>query len=178
MENELKNYQENIYKHIIETLDMFPYLTCALIPKSDYPEFVLKGLLIESDYLISNSLTIKTAQSYFKNLLLVRVVIPLDYRMTGCKIYDVNKVIDWNKLPDEHRHFNGSFDYGNLICSHLPEEVPDMDNPILENLRTTFKLFLAYNYYIKTKQWKMEEYKHGESGKKEYEQRRLKRKAK
>lgn len=168
-------------KHIAETLDFFPCLekrihSCKLLPDNSlWFMYSLEGLLVTKEELKRRGLKPDDAKKYFKKFFLVSCFVPHSFLSIGCFVYDTNRYIDWGKLPNEHRHLNQkSTIYGNLLCTHLYVEAQDMANPILENLKTAHDLFKAYNHYLKTKAWTLDEYKHGKEGEKEYyEKRRL-----
>ncbi len=168
-------------KHIDEVLVCFPCLekkihSCTLLNDNSLRiTYSLEGLLITKKELEQRGLTAKDAKDYFRNYFEIYCIIPHDYCFVGCQVFDLNNYINWKMIPDEHRHLNGkSAIYGNLLCTHLFVEARDMNNPILENLKTAHDLFKAYNYYIKTHIWTLDEYKHGKEGEKQYyEKRRL-----
>lgn len=168
-------------KHINETLDFFPCLekrihSCKLLSDNSlWFMYSLEGLLITKDELNQRGLNVNDAKKYFKDFFEIYCIIPHDYRLIGCLVYDSNRYINWEKLPQEHRHINRKSDtFGNLLCTHLYIEAKDMKNPILENLKTAHDLLKAYNHYLITKDWTLNEYKHGKEGEKEYyEKRRL-----
>ena len=177
MTNSLSStYFKDISKMIEEALDFFPCLEKAF-HSSDLTydnqikiTYALKGLLVTRDELDKYHLTAEDAKTYFRDSFVIYCVIPVDFLKHGCKIYDSNNVINWQKLPYEHRHISqsASKNLGVLLCTHLPDEVKDMNNPILENLKTAYALYKAYKHYLKTSQWLLDEYKHGNEGKEQY----------
>lgn len=172
---DLEYYKNHFKTDIGEVFDYFPCLKGEKIEFNGQLGYV--QLISIKGYLISKF----DLANYFigeDDIDLIKLVsmeiccfIPIIYHRVGCQVYDLNRVIDWDKLPIVHRHYNGSGKYGNLICTHLPEESKDMQNPILENLRTAYSLFLEYNRFINTGKWDIKEYKHGEEGRKEYYER-------
>lgn len=102
----------------------------------------------------------------------VYCVVPDNYLEIGCQIKDVNGFIDWDKVPYEHKHINSTINGDKYLCTHLIEEVHDMNNPILENLKTAYVLSIEYKRYLKNGKYELKEYSHGNEGRKEYVNRR------
>ena len=171
---EMVIYNKYVEKHIAEVLECFPLMRIStIVPLNDYPLFRLSGKLVPKKFFDSNHIFVDDIEKYNIPFMDVYVEIPFDYLEKGCLVFDTNRYINWELIPIAHRHCNGSSFHGNLICTHLPEQAKEMNNPILENLKTMYKLYLEYNNYLKTKKWNMEEYSHGDEGKREYEQRRM-----
>lgn len=175
----LDNYIDILRKNISEAIDYFPLLKIEpFIPLVKQPRRFLKGPLIPKTFLEQHRIPYEDLVKSNYPIMEVCVEIPYEYLTKGCIIYDVKNKIDWDRIPEEHRHNNGKGEFGNIICSHLPQEAKDMDNPILENLRTTYRLYVEYCNYLKTMEWNLDEYSHGNEGVKEYESRRMQRKIK
>lgn len=170
MERELvEKYINNIERHIEEVIKFFPYLKiCYIVPYRDYPLFYLSGILIPKKFIDKYSITYNDLVKSNEPLLRITAVIPFDYQNKGCKVYDSDCVIDWELIPDKHKHCNGSSCFGNELCTHLPDQAGDMSNPILENLKTAYRLFTESQNYIKNGKWNLKEYSHGEEGRREY----------
>lgn len=99
--------------------------------------------------------------------------IPGNYREVGCQVIDVNKLIKWELLSPNHRHINNINIDNKLydcLCTHLIEEVPEMENPILENLKTADVVFKEYKRFCLTGKFELKEYSHGKKGRLEYEE--------
>lgn len=175
----IDEYRLNVGGHIQQVLEYYPLIKIdKIIPLSEYPLYTLRGPLVPKIYLNKYSLSYEDLLLAGEKVLSVYVVIPENYLDKGCKVYDTEKTINWDNVPYKHRHLNGSNEYGNELCTHLPEESRDMDNPILENLHTTYRLFQEYKKFLITGKWKLKEYSHGDLGVKEYENRRMQRKIK
>lgn len=178
MENILNRGEQmnkSLKKHISETFSYFPCL--ELEPTlGDCKSVTIKGKLISQIDLDKLYLD-KAMINDIPNVPEVLVVVPSNYLEKGCYVFDVNKQIKWEKIPFEHRHINklGEFVKGvelECLCTHLIEEVKDMENPILENLITADVLFKEYERFIETGKFDIREYSHGEEGKKEYERKK------
>lgn len=172
---DLEYYEKHFKSDINEVFDYFPCLHGETIEYNSQLGCVqlisIRGYLI-SKFDLANYYITKDNNRVIKMVSMeICCYIPIDYHRIGCQVYDLNRVINWDKLPIVHRHYNGLGKYGNLICTHLPEESKDMQNPILENLRTAYSLFLEYNRFINTGKWEIKEYKHGEEGRREYYER-------
>ena len=173
----IDEYNNHILVHIRKTIEYFPLIKVySIIPLYDYPLFTLSGIAIPETYFKRYALNYDDISFNTDKMLKVFVEVPLNYLDVGCKVYDSSKVIDWDKIPHQHRHYNGSSHYGNELCTHLPEESRDMENPILENIKTAYSLFLESENYLSTGNWRLKEYSHGDKGKKEYEKTRMLRK--
>lgn len=129
----------------------------------------LEGKLISAEDMKSLYLTKKDVIGK-DDILEVLVGIPADYQNRGCNVIDCKRVIDWSRIPYEHMHRNSieGFDIYTL-CTHLPEEVPQMDNPILENLKSAYALYNEYKRFLRCGKYELREYSHGENGRREYE---------
>lgn len=175
----IEDYINKLKNDIEDAIACFPLLRMEpFVPLVNPPKRLLKGPLLPKTFLNQHKIPYEDLLKHNYPIMNVCVEIPYDYLSRGCIVYDVNSEINWDKVPYEHRHFNGKGEFGNIICSHLPQESKDMKNPILENLRTSYRLFLEYCNFLKTGEWCLEEYAHGNEGVKEYERNRMQRKAK
>lgn len=174
-------YHSVVNKHIEETIDFFPCLTkivhsCKVLPDNSlWLTYAVKGVLVTSEELKQRGIKPSDAKKYFDNYFNIYCIIPHTYKSVGCLVCDSNCFIKWERLPEEHCHINRkSTKYGNLLCTHLYVEAKDMNNPVLENLKTAHDLAKAYVHYLKSKEWTLQEYNHGKEGEREYyENRRL-----
>ena len=156
-------------KDIKEAMDLFPCLK-KIIGKDG---FNLTGKLVSRKDLDRFHLSAKEAAD-FSEFMNVVCIIPANYKTIGCYVVDTYGFIDWNKLPEKHRHTNHASGIGNCLCTHLIEEVAEMDNPVLENLKTAYALSIEYRRYIDTGKFELREYSHGNAGRMEYVRRKIK----
>lgn len=152
-------------KDVEEALREFP----CLVLKRNGDFWQLFGKLISLQDLKSLYLTKKEANE-LNDIVNVLVVIPSNYKQVGCDVYDYYNAIDWSKIPYQHIHKNRKI--GNelyALCTNVPAAVEEMENPILENLRTAYVLINEYKRYFRNGKYELQEYSHGEEGIKEYE---------
>ena len=164
IESHGKTMNKKMRKDIDEALLEFPCL--KLIDEDTGPNFHLEGRAVLKGDLDRYFLTPSKAED-MDEFMKILVIIQPDYRMKGCVISDEEHRIDWDKLPYQHRHCN-TISKAELLCTHLPEEVPQMKNPILENINTAYVLFNEYQRYLRTGKFELKEYSHGKQGLKEF----------
>jgi len=86
------------------------------------------------------------------------------------KVYG-GKWIDTKLVKEKYQHFNGKRKDGcYLFCVGVPESFPQMENVILENIRTAEKMLIAYELYQtgETRSLELNAYSHGTKGINEY----------
>ena len=101
---------------------------------------------------------------------LIEVVIPYNYKRKGCQVYG-GAWIDLNSLRLEDRHILGQLKDGRLkLCVGVPASFEEMENVILECVRTADNYLVAYEKYLKgvSKNLELLSYSHGETGKQQY----------
>ena len=148
-----------------EAIKAFP---CLIFEKHD-GFGNLTGKLISAEDMESLYLSIKEVKEK-NDILNVLVAIPANYKEKGCNVFDFNNVIDWSKIPQAHTHRNFIKELGiYALCTHLPEEVPEMENPILEDLKTAYALYNEYKRFLRNGKYELREYSHGDEGRREYE---------
>lgn len=100
----------------------------------------------------------------------LRIIVPFNYKENGCYVFG-GKWIDKNLIRSEDRHFYEKTDDGSyLFCVGVPESFSQMQNVILENVRTAENMLIAYEQLQKglTENINLKAYSHGEKGKDEY----------
>lgn len=178
LDEDYEQYEKFFFTDLKEVFDYFPNLKgkdVCIEKKLKHPRLIsIFGFLVSKDELDLYHLNKNDDHFFEQNFLKISCIIPINYKKIGCRIYDSDSYIEWDKVPQVHRHINRKIDCeeGNLLCTHIPEEAKDMKNPILENLKTANSLFLEYNKFLRTGKWDLKEYKHGEEGVKQYYEKR------
>lgn len=103
---------------------------------------------------------------YSKSL---QVTIPFDYEQKGCEIYGAGW-LDIEAVPQEDRHFFGSKNGLHKFCLGVPVSFAQMNNVILENIKTADNMLVAYELFQKgiNQGVNLIAYSHGKVGEDEY----------
>ena len=127
------------------------------------------------------------------------LVVDNDYREFGPTVYSMEKWKGLDAIPEESKHFydfkiirleGGEFvlnrpgfveGRGYQTCTSVSKANRDMENPLLENIKSADNLLKSYELFLRgiNKEIVLRQYKHGDEGVKEYErERRQSRKSK
>ena len=165
-------YYSNVIADFEELKDYYPFCTLS-IPPSTKPELATIKVVAANKVLIESTGALKTdfTEEYSRELF---VIIPFDYRKTGCKVYGA-MWIDIIKFEDKDIHFYEQSvlpPYGYELCVGVPESFPLMKNVILENVKTAENMLIAYERVMSGESERLEliAYAHGNNGRKQYRQ--------
>lgn len=163
-------YFEKVYRDLGELYVVYPFC------KVEFPPIESKEDVIITVVAANNSLIdqIDGSESdflgYYSRKLIV--VVPSDYCINGCDVYG-GAWIDRNKIPPaDHHWFSWNPEYQCLkLCVGVPASFCEMNNVILENVKTAENMLIAYECYQRglTKNLQLNAYSHGEDGWKQYE---------
>lgn len=111
---------------------------------------------------------------YSKNLL---VIIHKDYKENGCIVYG-GKWIDTKKIHPNDIHFYPETFFPTLgykLCVGVPESFRNMQNILLENVRTAENMLIAYESLMEgsCKELILNSYSHGNLGRAQYREKQF-----
>ena len=169
---EKKLYLADVKEDFNQLKKQYPFSTICIAPTVEITPVIIK--------------TVAACQSLIDEILATRedfmgdysrelvIVVPFEYKTKGCQVFGgewINEAI----LADCDRHFHGKRADGKYnLCVGLPESFKNMENVILESVRTAENMLIAYEQVQKgiTNNLKLIAYSHGEKGKDEYRRNR------
>ena len=161
-------YVEDVFADIQQARKKYPFIEATLLPTVDPTPIQLRVVAVNKSLLEQTNATCEDfVGPYSKEL---EIIVPFDYKNAGCKVYG-GKWIDTIMVKEEYQHFNGKRKDGcYLFCVGVPESFPQMENVILENIKTAEKILIAYELYQtgETKILELNAYSHGTKGINEY----------
>lgn len=118
------------------------------------------------------------------------VVVRDDYCQKGPTIYSMEKWVGLERIPYGSKHFydsmqlvfkNNEFVFempglkpgrGYETCTSVSKANKEMDNPLLENIKSAEMLLCSYEHFLRgiNKEIVVRQYKHGDEGVREYEE--------
>ena len=161
-------YYKTVFQDIHEARKIYPYIKVTVPPTAEAAPILLKAVAVNISLLETTHAEYKDFIGAFSREL--EIIIPFDYRKSGCKVYG-GKWIDTNLVSEDYRHFNGKRKDGwYLFCVGVPGSFREMNNVILENIRTAEEMLIAYQLYQtgETKTLMLNAYSHGMRGIDEY----------
>ena len=167
IENE-SAYVENAIHDIQQAKKTYPFIEMTLLPTVDITPIRLKVVAVNNAFLEKTHSKREDYIGSFSREL--EIIIPFDYKQTGCKVYG-GKWITSKLVKEEYQHFNGKREDGcYLFCVGVPESFAQMENVILENIKTAEKMLVAYELYQigETPILELNAYSHGMKGINEY----------
>ena len=173
-----REYFKNAFEDIHRTKEIYPFIEVISPPTVVPVPIQLKVVAVKAEFFEKIHAEREDFTGPFSREL--EIIIPFDYRETGCKVYG-GKWIDTKLVKTEYQHFNDKRkDGAYLFCVGVPESFPQMENAILENIRTAENMLVAYEMYQtgKTKTLELKAYSHGNKGIDEYRKDRKKYKGK
>lgn len=120
------------------------------------------------------------------------LVVDNNYRESGPTVYSMEKWKGLERIPEESKHFY-DFKYlrleGNEVvckmpyfiegrgyqtCTSVAKANKDMNNPLLENIKSAENLLKSYELFLRgiNKEIVLRQYEHGDEGVKQYERER------
>lgn len=164
-----KNYQE--YNKIVmedfrRIKNEFPLLKICYIPTVKQKELCITGRLIPKNTL-DNCKTEKDIQRWSIN---IRVIYPSNISKQDIVVEDVDKKINWTRIPQEHKHENVYNNNIRVLCTHHPNGEINMfseEKRSIKILYSAWSIYIQYRQYLKTGKWTLRDLKHGDEGKKQ-----------
>lgn len=148
-------YRKKVYEDFKIVKDFFPLLDIIEPPKPG-GKFVISGRLIPFDiYKFTTEVSIEEVS------IIINATYPIDFpERTINEVKDVYAKIDWNQIPEQHRHRYGT---GNL-CTHHP--FGEISNVAIEErsikiLFSAYRLYCQYIAFKETGVWSINDLPHG-----------------
>lgn len=170
IEHDWNLYFQNVLSDFKELKDFYPFSFLTILPTA-VPTLAQVRVVAANKDLINLARAVETdfLGEFTREL---HIVIPIDYRESGCKVYGA-KWVDITKLEYKDIHFYQDSrlgDYGYELCVGTPESFPKIKNVILENIRTAEYMLIAYERIMTGSSNKLDlfAYAHGETGRKQY----------
>lgn len=165
---DVSEYYRTAFQDIHQAKEIYPYIEVTVPPTVEPVPIHLRVIAVNVSFLESTHADREDFTGIFTREL--DIIIPFDYKKNGCKVYG-GKWIDTNLVSEEHRHFYSKRKDGcYLFCVGVPNSFPQMENVVLENIRTAERMLIAYQLYQtgKTKVLELNAYSHGNKGINEY----------
>lgn len=133
-----RKYVKDVFADIQQARETYPFIEATLLPTVDPVPIQLKVAAVNKSLLErTHAKREDFAGPYSREL---EIIVPFDYKKAGCKVYG-GKWIDTKLVKEEYQHFNDKRKDGcYLFCVGVPESFPQMENVILENIRTAEKI--------------------------------------
>ena len=163
-----REYIEDVFADIQQARETYPFIETTLLPTVNPEPIQLKVVAVNKSLLERTHAKREDFIGLYSREL--EIIVPFDYKKAGCKVYG-GKWIDTKLVKEEYQHFNGKRkDSCYLFCVGVPESFPQMENVILENIRTAEKMLIAYELYqtAETRSLELNAYSHGTKGINEY----------
>ena len=158
---------------------IYPFSYLTILPTVSPSIATIKVIAVTAD-LIAETYSIKSDYlgEYSKEL---HIDIPINYRKTGCVVY-AGKWIDISKCKYEDIHLQqerGRYictRYGYSLCVGTPESFSNLENVLLENVRTADNMLVAYERIMRDEADRLElnAYAHGDAGRIQFKNSRKK----
>lgn len=146
----------------------YPYAKLFIPPTTQPYEAKIVVIAVGKDLIDAlHALPADFTNEYSK---LIEVVVPYNYKRLGCEVYG-GAWIDIDRLRTEDQHMLGQLPDGRLkLCVGVPASFGEMENVILECVRTADNYLVAYEKYLRglSKNLELLSYSHGEMGKQQY----------
>ena len=163
-----KRYIEQVKKDFAQLKEMYPFSTLSIAPTTEITPVTIK-VTAANKKLIDAMLAEQSdfQGEYSRDL---HLVVPFEYQQIGCEVYG-GRWIKTGQVKNSDLHFHGKSEDGSLkFCVGVPESCKNMDNVLLENVRTAEHMLIAYEELQKglTNTINLKAYSHGDRGKDEY----------
>lgn len=168
-----KEYYKSVHNDYRELKRLYPFSNLC-IPPTVNPSLARIHVVAVSREIVERTCACRAdfTSEYSKELF---ISVPEDYQHSGCNVYG-GKWIDVEILlePEVHLYVDKCISVGGFsgykLCVGTPESFQDMNNVILENVRTADNMLVAYERRMKGENEELEllAYSHGDKGKKEY----------
>ena len=163
-------YYKAILSDYRELKERYPFSYLSIFPTIKPEPAVIRVVAANKDLIeMSSAVEPDFTGDYSREL---RIVVPVDYRERGCKVYGA-KWVDLEIFDDEDIHFYCQEQlppYGYELCVGTPESFPLMRNVILETVKTAENMLIAYERVMTgdSDQLQLLAYAHGDKGRKQF----------
>jgi len=164
-----KDYYEAVYKDFFQMREKYPFSKILTPPTSERKEIQLDVVAVSEEMINDTCGKVDDFTGLYSKR--IRIEVPFNYREVGCRVFG-GEWINKNQIPEKDWHFNGIDAFGNLLlCVGVPASFKEMNNVILECVKTVDNMLDAYKLYQqgKTARVELNAYSHGKRGEKEYE---------
>ena len=169
-----RKYYEDVRKDFEELKVEYPYSTMYMPPTVEPYQIRLRVIAVHRDVILASKAEEEDfLEEYSKEL---QIVIPWNYKKLGCKVYG-GAWLQEELIHEADRHFYGKRKNGTReFCVGVNESFQTFNNVILENVKTSENMLIAYEQVQKgiTLRARLIGYAHGNKGEKEYERDRKK----
>lgn len=166
--NDFNEYYLQVKHDYAFVKDVFPLLHLTILPTVDAKEIFIQGKLIPYEVLKK----CKSKRDIERLSLSIIATYPSDYPNNEIYVEDILRKIDWNEIPNEHRHYNRhpKIKDKSVLCTHHPYgEINSIkkSNKTIAILNSAWKLYIQYVKYKKTSIWSLKDLKHDTEGTKQ-----------
>lgn len=137
-------YYKAVLSDYRELKERYPFSYLSIFPTIKPEPAVIRVVAANKDLIeMTSAVEPDFTGDYSREL---RIVVPVDYREKGCKVYGA-KWVDPEIFDDEEIHFycrEQLLHHGYELCVGTPESFPLMKNVILENVKTAENMLIAY----------------------------------
>ncbi len=164
-----RKYYELVKRDFEELQREYPYSLMYLYPTVEPQPIKIRVVAVHSD-IIKSSLAEEEdfLGEYSREL---KITVPYDYQNAGCKVYGGSWIRE-ELIHDEDQHFYQKREDGTrLFCVGVHDSFCQLQNVILENVKTADNMLIAYEQVHRglIKRAKLIGYSHGDKGEREYE---------
>lgn len=170
VEIEWDMYYKSVLSDYRELKECYPFCCLSIFPTIKPEPAVIRVVAANKDLIeMTSAVESDFTGDYSREL---RIVVPVDYRERGCKVYGA-KWVDSEILDDEDIHFYCQEQlllYGYELCVGTPESFPLMRNVILENVKTAENMLIAYERVMTGDSDRLQllAYAHDDKGRKQF----------
>ena len=163
-----QEYYDNVKQDIVELRQEYPFLQFHIFPTAS-PLPITIDVIAANKKIIYQTCAVRNdfVGKYTKKL---KIVVPFDYKEKGCTVFG-GSWIDMKQIPEKDQHIYLPLTQdGYKLCVGVPQSFSEMNNVILENVKTAECMLIAYERFLRGWDNKINliAYSHGEKGKKEY----------
>lgn len=167
-DEEKKKYLDQVKKDFAQLKEEYPFSTISIPPTLELTPVVINVIAANKELINTMLATPEDFMGACSREL--RLIIPFDYRRSGCNVFG-GKWIKKELINKKDYHFyEDTQDGSHRFCVGVPESFPQLENVILENVRTAENMLIAYEEVQKrlTKTINLKAYSHGGKGEDEY----------
>lgn len=171
---DVKQYYNNVFEDFRQVIDYYPFSKLFIHPTVQPMEIKIVSVAVAKD--ITEALNACPNDFLGEYSKLIEVIVPYNYKKNGCKVFG-GAWIDLNRIDNKDMHFFERLNDGRYkLCVGVPQSFEKMKNVLLESIRTTDNLLIAYEKIQSglTNKLELIAYNHGKKGMKQYDKDRKK----
>lgn len=157
-------YYHRLFSDYSELKRLYPFTKLFIPPTVQPREVKIVVIAVGADLI--GQLHAKPEDFTNEYSKLIEVAVPYNYKERGCNVYG-GEWIDLNKIRKEDQHIMGQLGDGRFeLCVGVPTSFSEMENVILECVRTADNYLVAYEKYLRgiSKSLELISYSHGKTG--------------